>query len=57
MEIVKSRPYITMVEGRMVSAYSTLEEAQSHIKFQKDMGNKKKWTILYLKDIEFINCY
>lgn len=41
--------------GRMVCTYSTLEEANNHIRFQKEhMGSKANWSILHIKDMEWI---
>lgn len=41
--------------GRMVCFYKTLEEANNHIRFQKErMGSKANWSILHIKDMEWI---
>lgn len=41
--------------GRMVCSYSTLEEANEHIRYQKEhMGSKANWSILHIKDMEWI---
>lgn len=41
--------------GRMVREYSTLEEAEEHIRYQKEeMGSKANWSILHIKDMEWI---
>lgn len=41
--------------GRMVASYSTEEEAQNHIRYQKErMGSIKHWSILHIKDIEWL---
>lgn len=41
--------------GRMVASYRTFEEANEHIRFQKeDMGSKAHWSILHIKDMEWI---
>lgn len=42
--------------GRMVTDYKTEEEAQGHIKFQKEhMGSTAHWNILHIKDMEWIS--
>lgn len=53
--------YITIVHdstspyGRMACSYPTLEEAKGHIAYQKThMGSKAHWSILHIKDIEWI---
>lgn len=53
--------YVTVVHdsfspyGRMVNAYPSEEEAQSHIKFQKEvMGNTSYWSIIHFKEIHHI---
>ena len=41
--------------GAMVASYKTQEEAEGHIKFQKEsVGNKTGWSILHIKDMEWI---
>lgn len=46
----KMSPY-----GRMVASYSTFEEADDHIRFQKEsMGSTARWSILHIKDMEWI---
>ena len=41
--------------GRMVRSYPTLEEANDHIRFQKEhMGSTSNWGILHIKDMEWI---
>ena len=41
--------------GRMVASYRTFEEANEHIRFQKeDMGSAARWNILHIKDMEWI---
>lgn len=54
--------YITCVHnnqspyGRMVSAYNNIEDAKSHIKYQKEkMAHKGFWSILHIKDLEWIS--
>ena len=39
----------------MVASYQTQFEAENHIKYQKEvMGNIKGWSILHIKDMEWI---
>lgn len=41
--------------GRMVCSYKTLEEANDHIRYQKEhMSSKANWSILHIKDMEWI---
>ena len=41
--------------GAMVASYQTQFEAENHIKYQKEvMGNIKGWSILHIKDMEWI---
>lgn len=41
--------------GRMVCSYKTLEEAKEHIRYQKEeMNSKARWSILHIKDCEWI---
>lgn len=41
--------------GAMVASYKTQEEAENHIEFQKkSMNNKTGWSILHIKDMEWI---
>lgn len=41
--------------GRMACSYPTLEEANDHIRYQKEyMGSKANWSILHIKDMEWI---
>lgn len=56
--------YVTVVHsdsdsdlyGRMVNCYPTEEEALGHIKYQKEvMGSAKHWSILHIKDMEWLN--
>lgn len=47
--------YIVCTDERLVCRYQTLEEAQGHIKFQREtMGSKTNWYIVHVKDVEWI---
>lgn len=54
--------YITCVHdnqspyGRMVNSYDNLEDAKNHIKYQKKMGHPGHWSIMHIKDLEWISC-
>ena len=42
--------------GRMVMSYKTEQEAREHIQYQCEcMKNPKGWTILHIKDMEWIS--
>ena len=53
--------YITCVHdsqspyGRMVNFYNNIEDAKSHIKYQKEeMAHPGHWSIIHIKDLERI---
>lgn len=42
--------------GKMVASYGTEQEAKNHIQYQKEhMNNKTGWSILHIKDMEWIS--
>ena len=47
--------YWTATEERLVNRYDTLEEAERHIKFQREhMGNKATWYIIHIPIIKWL---
>lgn len=49
------RGYIVVADENLVTICNTLEEAQSHIQFQKEqMHSPRHWYIIHIKDLEWL---
>lgn len=47
--------YIVTADENLVTIYDTLEEAQSHIQYQKEkIHSTKHWSIIHIKDLEWL---
>lgn len=47
--------YWVATDERIVTSYNTLEEAEKHIKFQREtMHNKTTWYIIHVPTIKWI---
>ena len=46
--------YVVFANGEYVQTYTNKEKAYSHVYFQWELGSRKKWSVMHIKDYEWL---